>query len=720
MSRCQLTSAIEIRRLCGGLLVLAFASGAPLNAGTPVLSKFQVQGGPRGLALLLEADAPFGMKTETDDKNSANGPVLKLKLSKALYGLNDYIYTAFPPGCPIKKIVVNENVKSSSIDMWIKLSVPAAQTIRTKQKNNQWMVLVTSEACPEFAWGAVSGSRQSKDEKAAVEQASTPASPLASAPAAKQSAAAPSTRNAAASAQTSAGEPGVRAAPAQAPAQNQQTAPKAVSKAEAVPPPPPEPSPMPAILKNCQVIQRGPMQRLRLICDQPATVSSVARDKKTISFLIDNAATGMQRNSFIFDTVFGFKSLKLEKSGTGKAKQIKASLILRSDIPALVESHNGQIVVSLLWVCPNRIALWSSIRKTTDAYSFVETEPLNGSSSLIGEKAKADANREIKSGETFSPRGSPPPAEAAPVAPANAQAPITQPPLPKVTWLVVVKDNVNLRSEPSASGSIVEKLPLGTMGTELKKEGSWLKLHTPQAEGWISASLVLDSAKVPTAVWEKISKRIAPAEAPETKTPGSAAQPDAGSAPIDSGRQSHGSEAELADSAAVSSHGTEYREYGRDPFMPLKRDAEEGDELGKVEDMALVGVLIDDFERLALLEDKNIPGRAYALRESDAVKHGRVLRIMNDNVVFLVNEYGVSKTYTIKLRKEKLRSAVSDSVTTMPSSPGYLGAPPQYPYSQPQTRPMQAPSQNFRPMSEQQSTTPSSNRSEDVQYGKEF
>ncbi|MFP4163150.1 MAG: hypothetical protein ACLFQB_01175 [Chitinispirillaceae bacterium] len=93
-----------------------------------------------------------------------------------------------------------------------------------------------------------------------------------------------------------------------------------------------------------------------------------------------------------------------------------------------------------------------------------------------------------------------------------------------------------------------------------------------------------------------------------------------------------------------------YRIYGRDPFVPLQKDTS-GSELPDVESLALVGVLEDSQERIALLEDASDHNRAYALRKNDRVESGRVLRIYRDKVVFLIRDFNVSRSYTLSLTK---------------------------------------------------------------------
>jgi len=93
-----------------------------------------------------------------------------------------------------------------------------------------------------------------------------------------------------------------------------------------------------------------------------------------------------------------------------------------------------------------------------------------------------------------------------------------------------------------------------------------------------------------------------------------------------------------------------YRVHGRDPFVPLMRDPGITG-LPRVENLRLVGVLEDSRERIALLEDFTNENRAFAMRTDDMVEYGRVLRIHRDRVVFLMSDFGVARSYTLRIAR---------------------------------------------------------------------
>ncbi len=92
-----------------------------------------------------------------------------------------------------------------------------------------------------------------------------------------------------------------------------------------------------------------------------------------------------------------------------------------------------------------------------------------------------------------------------------------------------------------------------------------------------------------------------------------------------------------------------YNVYGRDPFVPIVFDTSQTSELPRAQSLRLVGVLEDEHERIALLENYRDHNRAYALRENDPVDNGRILRIYRDKVVFLIRDFEVSRSFTLNL-----------------------------------------------------------------------
>jgi hypothetical protein len=88
----------------------------------------------------------------------------------------------------------------------------------------------------------------------------------------------------------------------------------------------------------------------------------------------------------------------------------------------------------------------------------------------------------------------------------------------------------------------------------------------------------------------------------------------------------------------------------RDPFAPLVTGMRSGfvtDQLPDVETLRLVGVLHDDVEALALLE--NVEGYSYIMRTGDRVQNGSLVSIQGNRALFRVEDYGWSHTVALQL-----------------------------------------------------------------------
>jgi hypothetical protein len=90
-----------------------------------------------------------------------------------------------------------------------------------------------------------------------------------------------------------------------------------------------------------------------------------------------------------------------------------------------------------------------------------------------------------------------------------------------------------------------------------------------------------------------------------------------------------------------------YSSFGfRDPFVEVK--SLENDSLN-IDNLTLVGIFYENQKPMALLSNNKVEGLSYTLHEGDSVKNGKVLKISQTGVLFLLQEYGVSRRYTMAL-----------------------------------------------------------------------
>ena len=85
----------------------------------------------------------------------------------------------------------------------------------------------------------------------------------------------------------------------------------------------------------------------------------------------------------------------------------------------------------------------------------------------------------------------------------------------------------------------------------------------------------------------------------------------------------------------------------RDPFIPLEQGgADEGIDIDR---MKLVGIVKENDEPLAVLENYRDANISYTVRQGDPVHNGRVSRITPESVSFDLTEFGISRSFTLKL-----------------------------------------------------------------------
>ena len=90
-----------------------------------------------------------------------------------------------------------------------------------------------------------------------------------------------------------------------------------------------------------------------------------------------------------------------------------------------------------------------------------------------------------------------------------------------------------------------------------------------------------------------------------------------------------------------------YSSFGRrDPFVEVKGLVEEGINIDQVE---LVGIIWESEEPVAILVDSKNPGVSYTIKEGDKIMNGKVLKITQTDVLFLIQEFGVSRRYSMGL-----------------------------------------------------------------------
>jgi hypothetical protein len=617
-----------------GVMAL-FTISADLFAATPVLSRLEVIGSGRGLALTLGADAAFDVTIVEKPSEKSIVSTLSITCSNVIYGLDDYQFSSFPRGAPLRQIVAKETKKSGGIEILVKTLIPLDKNIRFKQKDNRWVILLTSAPINDFAWSA-----QNETKKNAI---------------------------------AGGGEAKIIAE------NNRVTA----------PPSGPPQSTASSFLEDITILHREQVETIIFKFDAP-TEMIVKSVPEQITILFVNAKNGLPSAAFTSEKDWLVKTIELKEVIHGGAMWLAASINVNREGSAkpLIQTFSDRLVIYSVRDAKRCLSLWSAKNGTTLSYDFITPQEFPVDLKNIENKALSDSKNDMSASGTFSVQAT------------SQNPPQLATPPPRVTKIVIVKNNTALRSRPSAApvSAVIRRFPLGAIATQLGKKGAWIHVEAGDTQGWVLGSLAMDSAKAPQAIWRKIeAAKIAAAKQEEKlqeaerlrqekiekaqealKSPPEitplAKQPSiehsiAASSPTAAEKASLGDTTKNsfplqgAATVAIASEKPQqpaiaYNVLGRDPFLPLTQD-EEGP-LPSVENLQMVGILYDKAARIALFEDINDKANAYALRENDPVKNGYLLRIQSDKVLFLIKEFGISRTFTMKLNKGKQPKLLQD------------------------------------------------------------
>jgi hypothetical protein len=185
---------------------------------------------------------------------------------------------------------------------------------------------------------------------------------------------------------------------------------------------------------------------------------------------------------------------------------------------------------------------------------------------------------------------------------------------------VVAEDIVSLFPGPS-EGRPLEALEFGDRLKVLAKQPPFYKVRFHNREGYVYQRDVIQEAELTTSQKDKLRSL-------KKESPGG----------VDSIAAKYG----WKDGDKIS-----YSSFGfRDPFVEVKSSSGDGI---NIDNLTLAGIIYENERPMALLSDNKIMGQSYTLFEGDTVKNGKILKISKNSVMFLLQEYGVSRRYTVSL-----------------------------------------------------------------------
>lgn len=196
---------------------------------------------------------------------------------------------------------------------------------------------------------------------------------------------------------------------------------------------------------------------------------------------------------------------------------------------------------------------------------------------------------------------------------------------PVVRELIVVSDETEFYAAPNENSQVVKRLVFGDRLVSIDVVGLYCKVQFDNRTGYVNRRAVSYFDELSSVQTERL-KQV-------DKERGNA---------LPEGTAASGSmlESLYEDRIIYSSFGR------RDPFVEIKGMVEEGINIDQVE---LVGIIWESEVPMAILVESKNPSVSYTLKEGDKILNGKVLKITQTDVLFLIQEFGVSRRYSMGL-----------------------------------------------------------------------
>ncbi len=195
---------------------------------------------------------------------------------------------------------------------------------------------------------------------------------------------------------------------------------------------------------------------------------------------------------------------------------------------------------------------------------------------------------------------------------------------PVVRELIVVSDEIEFYAAPNENAQVLHRLVFGDRLVSIDLNGLYRKVQFGNRVGYVNKRAVSFRDELSAVQVERLKQ-------------------------VDKDR---GEELNAIDGPAsklddLYEDRVTYSSFGRrDPFVEIKGLVEEGINIDQVE---LVGIIWESDVPMAILVETKNPAVSYTLKEGDKILNGKVLKITQTDVLFLIQEFGVSRRYSMGL-----------------------------------------------------------------------
>ena len=345
-------------------------------------------------------------------------------------------------------------------------------------------------------------------------------------------------------------------------------------------------------VKEFTVLMGSGMEQFRLVTDDAIDIKYVSGPDK--ASIITVGVAGPQKSP-----VFKIGAGSLVKSATWGANGLKLQLPVGLRPVVLVQDGALVLQTSENAIKKDGFIFWSAKPEGIFVRDWMKAAEASQNFDTFVNKFEKDSKKIVSGAQVFHLK-------------------------PVVRELIVVEDEIDMYAGPNDNSQIINRLSFGDRLVNLDLVGLYYKVQSGARVGFVNRRSVSYKDEL-SAVQQERLKQV-------DKERGELAE---GSINIAS--QLDGM---YEDRVTYSSFGR------RDPFVEVKGLVEEGINIDQVE---LVGIIWESDVPMAILVESKNPSISYTLKEGDKILNGKVLKITETDVLFLIQEFGVSRRYSMGL-----------------------------------------------------------------------
>ena len=344
-------------------------------------------------------------------------------------------------------------------------------------------------------------------------------------------------------------------------------------------------------LKEMTVLIGSGMEQFRLVAEEPIEIRNVSTIDKNNTITIGLA--GPQKSP-----VFRIGAGSLVKSVTWGANGLKVQL--KGSIQPVILVQDGAFVMQIAEKGLNRdgFMFWSAQPKGIFIRDWMKAVDEKPNFDVFVKNLDKGSKKIISGSQTFHLR-------------------------PVVRELIVVADETEFYAAPNENSQVMQRLVFGDRLVSLDMKGLYRKVQYGNKVGYVDRRAVGFFDEL-SSVQEERLKQV---------------DKDRGTNNLSANSAMIGSQLDglYEDRVTYSSFGR------RDPFVEVDGLVEDGINIDQVE---LVGIIWESDVPVAILVESKNPSISYTVKEGDKILNGKVLKITQTDVLFLIQEFGVSRRYS--------------------------------------------------------------------------